>query len=182
MRRFRSRLTTIAFIFAVTLAPGCAMLGTWGSYWFSDTVTGADLELLREQSDPYRQRGAGVIVGRAFLSFPENKEVRSYRGRIRMVPATHYAQGRLDKYIIKKDKFPPEIQAQVKWSTRTDTKGKFIFRELPPGTYLIASEIAYVNWRDNAATAIAWAEVEIGEGETKAIYVTRAIQKPPLED
>ena len=182
MPRFRFHPAIFALLLAVLLAPGCAMLGTWTVYGFSDEATGADLELLREQSAPYRQRGAGVIVGRAFLTFPENKEVRAYRGLVRMVPATHFAEGRLDKYVIKKNEFPPEIQAQVKWSTRTDTDGKFVFRELPPGTYLIASEIAYVNHRDKAAVAIVWAEVTIGEGETKPVYLTRKIARAPLAD
>ena len=167
----------IALILMTTLtAPGCALIGTWTSYLFQDNPTGADLELLREQSAPYRQRGAGVIVGRAYLQFPENKEVRAYRGRVRMVPATLFAEQRLEQYVIKKNEFPPELQSQVKWSTRTDTDGRFVFRELPPGTYLIASEIAYVNSRDKAATAIAWAEVELGEGETKTTFVTRTIK------
>ena len=93
-----------------------------------------------------------------------------------MVPATLFAEQRLEQYVIKKNEFPPELQSQVKWSTRTDTDGRFVFRELPPGTYLIASEIAYVNSRDKAATAIAWAEVELGEGETKTTFVTRTIK------
>lgn len=175
MFRCPGRALIPLLLLTVLTAPGCAMIGTWTSYWFRDDATGADLELLKEQSAPYRQRGAGVIVGRAFLTFPENKEVRAYRGKVRMVPATLFTEKRLDKYIIKKNEFPPEIQAQVKWSTRTDTEGRFVFRELPPGTYLIASEIAFVNSRENAETAIAWAEVEIGEGETKTTYVTRQI-------
>lgn len=182
MPRFRFPLATLALLFTITFAPGCAMFGTWGSYALSDKVSGADLELLREQSQAYRQRGAGVIVGRAFLSFPENKEVRSYRGKIRMVPATHFAEERLKRYVIKKGEFPPEIHSQVKWSTLSDTEGRFVFRELPPGTYIIAAKIAYLNSRDKADVSIAWAEIKVGEGETKQVFVTRSIQKVSRED
>lgn len=175
LRRFREPLAAL-FLLAV-LAPGCAMLGTWTTYWVKgDGPTGAELELLREQSAPYRQRGAGVIVGRAFLQFPDNKEVRGFRAKVRMVPATLFAEHRLDRYVIKKNAFPPEIESQVKWSTRTDTEGRFVFRELPPGKYLIACELAYVDSREAPATAIAWSEVEIGEGETKTTFVTRQIK------
>ena len=167
----------VALVLTMLLAPGCAAIGTWTTYWIKgDGPTGAELELLREQSAPYRQRGAGIIIGRAFLQFPENKEVRSFRGRVRMVPATLFAEHRLEKYVMKKNEFPPEIESQVKWVTRSDTEGRFVFRELPPGKYIIASEIAYVSNSDKAKMAIAWSEVELGEGETKQTFVSRQIK------
>ena len=180
MSRTRShplRPGILLLVLTLATTPGCAAIAVYTDYWIhGDGPTGAEKELLLEQSAPYRQRGAGVIVGRAFLQFPDNKQVWSNRGKIRMVPATLFTEKRLDKYVIKKDQFPPEIEAQVKWVTRADTKGVFEFRELPPGKYIIASEIAYVSDSNKAKVAIAWSEVELGEGERKQTFVSRSLK------
>lgn len=126
--------------------------------------------------------GTTAIKGEAFLPDDAGDGVRYAAGEIiRLIPATTYARARHD-YIFQGEKFvrsinlpnlepDPAYRARMR-TTKADARGRFAFENVPPGTYLLTTQVI---WKPKKSFfndgGLIYDEVSITGAELKPVEV-----------
>lgn len=113
-----------------------------------------DIRFDAEEAAFIDKPGTTTIKGEAFLPDETGDTgVRYAAGEIiRLIPATTYARARTD-YIFQGEKFvrslnlpslepDPAYRARMRL-TKADARGKFTFENVPPGTYLLTTQVIW---------------------------------------
>jgi hypothetical protein len=112
-----------------------------------------DIRFDAEEAAFIDKPGVTAIKGEAFLPDENGDGVRYAAGEIiRLIPATIYARARHD-YIFQGEKFvrsinlpnldsDPAYRARMRM-TKADARGKFSFENVPPGTYLLTTQVIW---------------------------------------
>jgi hypothetical protein len=142
-----------------------------------------DIRFDAEEAAFIGKPGKTMIKGEAFLP-DENGDVnvRYAAGEIiRLIPATSYARARND-YTFQGEKFvrsiniptldsDPGYRAHMR-TTKTDARGHFIFENVPPGAYLLTTQVI---WKPKKSFfsegGLIYDEVTITGEETKPVEV-----------
>ena len=95
------------------------------------------------------QKGTGRIVGEAFLRRDYGRLVTAAGERVFLVPATSYTLERFGKmfdgdrraYFGTSIDETPSDYYQYRRETKADMRGRFVFDELAPGRYIVATRV-----------------------------------------
>lgn len=97
------------------------------------------------------EKGTGRIEGEAFLRRDLGKIVTAAGERVFLIPATAYAVERFDKmfggdrraYSGASVGDTPEDYHRYRRETKVDMKGKFVFENVAPGRYIVATRVVW---------------------------------------
>jgi hypothetical protein len=156
---------------------GCVPVATWVDYAVTDHGPSAsEIELLKEETAPYRHRGTAAITGQVLVRTASG-QVFSGAGRpVHLIPATEWARKQFAKRVIEQGKLPDRYEQEVWWVGKADDAGRFHFGWLPAGDYLVFSEIAWASSQGGAQTTVAYAEVLLAAGQhAKDVAVQREV-------
>lgn len=182
----RSRIMSNGFpsIRTLLVACACVALGVSGCtpavtgviYGASDKgPSGAQKVLIKEELAPYRQRGESAITGRVFLETP-NGEVVGASQSVHLTPATAYAKELAETQVVRDNEMIDRKAEGVWWTTKAGRDGRFVFNWLPPGDYLVLSQIAWSpDGGTSAEEAVAYALVRVGDREHIDVVVKRKV-------
>jgi hypothetical protein len=166
----RSSFTATFFLGCIFMA-GCAFL------FVEKDVPSDTLDQIREDSAPYQKKGSGSISGVVKIDTASATFVAGDGTSVLLTPATRYALGRFQEYVVAKNELPEQRAAELVWFTHTDAAGRFRFQGLPPGDYLLASPLT---WSPSGSGAdarqeITYARLQLGSGEAAEVTLTRAV-------
>jgi len=169
-RCMRSSLATIFLLSCLSIV-GCAFL------FVPKDLDSDTLAQIRADSQPYQQKGSGSIAGVVKIDTSVGTFVAAQGTQVILTPATRFALGRFQEYVVEKNELPEQRNAELVWFDRTDAAGHFRFQGLPPGDYLLASPLP---WSPSGSVAdarqeITYARVQLGSGEAADITVTRNV-------
>jgi hypothetical protein len=168
------RLGAVALL-GLALAPGCTPSIMIASGAMSDQAPSGDtLSQLQQESAPYRRKGTGVIAGQVFVTTEHGPVYASPGTTVLLAPDTEYSNVRFQKFVVEGNEVPPAVRAAVAWMTKTKADGEFMFRDLPGGTYLVASQVFWTPpGADEARSDIPYARLQLAEGASVTTEVTR---------
>lgn len=163
----------VIFSLLVVSISGCLAV-PWvmvGSKAFEEKEpTGDVLKQLQQETAPYLKKGSGTIAGVVTIVANGNTMVAGAGAGVFLTPATTWANWRLQHFVIEDNEVPEKSQAQLAWLTKTDAQGRFDFTDLPPGQYLLLSQVFLAGGSD-----VAYARVQLGAGEKAEVNVTRVV-------
>jgi len=172
VKRLR-RLSAAIFVVGCLSLAGCMAL-----FFTEKDVPSDTLDQIRQDSAPYQKKGSGSISGVVKIDTTAGTFVAGEGTQILLTPATRYALGRFQEYVVDKNELPPNQRgAELVWFTRVDAAGRFRFQGLPPGEYLLASPLTW-SPSGNSADArreITYAHLQLGPNEEAEVTVTRAV-------
>ena len=133
--------------------------------------------LLKQQLERYRKRGNAAITGVAYLVRPGGAQVLGSGDQVYLTPVTAWAESRIVD-VLAANKIPDgdDRAAGVWWIAKTDSNGRFTFKELVDGEYFVLSPIPYQSGTETLES-IAFARVKVGPGETANVKVTRQLEQ-----
>lgn len=129
---------------------------------------------------PYLQAGNATIAGQAFRT-TQGGDVKYAAGRTVMLdPITDYSKEYFAAIVTYGGHWyatpkSSETFSRARRTTTADAEGRFSFAAVPPGEYLVRTE---VNWVGSGVTdeseGVIGATVRVAPGETKTLVVSRA--------
>jgi hypothetical protein len=161
-------------LLAALLAAGCSPTIT-NKHGISDQApTGDTLRQLQDESAPYRARGSGAVHGHVSVQTPAGAVAARAGSRVLLLPATDYAAVRFAAFVIEDDTLPPAVRAAAIAQANVDAQGDFTLENLPPGSYLIASELFWTAPDGASRSAVPYARFDLADGVRVEVAVTRA--------
>jgi len=165
-----------ALLAAALLAAACTPPVTTRHGISDQAPDGEALRQLQEEMAPYRKRGAGVVTGHVSIRGPAGEVAARAGSRVLLAPATSYAVLRFESFVVADNELPPAVRAAAVKHGNTDAQGNFTLRDLPPGGYLIASEMFWTSPDGASRSDVPFARFEIHEGATTVeVAVTRSV-------
>ena len=163
--------------FAATFFLGCVFMAGCAFLFVEKDVPSDTLEQIRQDSAPYQKKGSGSISGVVKIDTTSGTFVAGEGTQILLTPATRYALGRYQEYVVDKNELPEQRAAELVWFTRVDAAGRFRFQDLPPGDYLLASPLTWSpsGNSSDARREITYARLQLGNGEAAEVTVTRPV-------
>jgi hypothetical protein len=121
---------------------------------------------------PYRLDGNSTITGQAFLT-TRGGDVKRGAGRsVTLDPATSYTRAWYDQIGLDRDRFgempSDSLFRSIRRTTTADADGKFSFRNLPPGTYLVRTTVTW-----EVPTGSAYLPTEVQGGVVSVLAVVK---------
>lgn len=172
--RRASVLARGGIVVALLLGTSCAPAATRRG--LSDQApTGDEARQLAEDLAPYRGGGIGIVRGHVSVQTPSGKVDAVVGSRVLLVPATAYASLRFQTFVVAGDSLPPAVRAAATRQANTDAQGNFVLEELPPGSYLVASEMFWTSADGTARSAIPYGRFELAPGATTDVVVARVV-------
>lgn len=156
---------------SLLLLNGCAAL------FSRDHVSDEEREQIAEETAPYAQKGTGVITGVVRVDTGYGPFVASRNTQVALTPATTIASERFQRYVVEDNELPGQRKAELVLFARTDAAGRFHFDHLPPGEYLLASEVRWspTGKGEDAHTEVTYARVTLADGGRADVVVTRPV-------
>jgi hypothetical protein len=132
---------------------------------------------IHHESTQYRQKGSGSISGIVAIETGSGRATAPSGTLVYLTPATSSVNARLQEYGIEKNELPEDRFAEVLWMNRTDAQGRVRFDNLPPGEYVLVSQVAWRPPSDPAGSRsdVAYARVRLAPGENIAVTVSRRV-------
>jgi len=134
-----------------------------------------------KSADYILKTGTGRIDGEAFLRRDYGRLVTAAGERVFLIPATAYAVERFDRmfggdrrsyYGNLVDEPPPEYLA-FRRETKVDMTGKFVFENLAPGRYIVATRVFWTEPKSFFTHGGAMYEVvDVKQGETTTAIIS----------
>jgi hypothetical protein len=166
-----ARGVLVALLLAASCAPTTATRGG-----VSDRApTGDELRALEEELAPYRGSGIGIVHGRVAVETASGKVAAVAGSRVLVLPATGYASVRFATFVVAGDTLPPAVRAAAVRQANTDAQGSFVLEQMPPGSYLVASEMFWTSPEGTARSAIPYGRFELAPGATTDVAVARVV-------
>ncbi len=139
---------------------------------------------LPEEFAPYAREGTGVIEGRAWLWLGKD-EIRKAAGHtVILKPVTTYTTEWIERGVKRGVNLGPPDPRAVAFvrKVKADREGRFRFDRLPPGSYYVACPVNYIAFDctlglDMKKVKWVFAEVDLGPGEVKKIFLTNDPEK-----
>jgi hypothetical protein len=106
------------------------------------------------QANYIRAPGKGVITGEAFLPDGSGQSNMRYAAgeTVRLIPATTYAQARIEKFYGSVKFLPaasiPKVEPDTQYAsltrtTTTESNGRFTFENVAPGRYYLTTQLIW---------------------------------------
>lgn len=106
-----------------------------------------------QQAAFIRKHGDGTIKGVAFITDDHGRAHREGGETVRLIPASDYAKARFDdlyngaKFVAVQN-YPKGVRIDPRYgtymrTTKTLPNGKFIFTDVPPGHYYVATQVLW---------------------------------------
>ena len=168
---FRRLLEGLSLAVLVATSTGCVAALMSGDSGPSD----AERRQIQQESAPYMKKGSASISGVVGIETASGTVTPPGGTQVYLTPATTLANERLQKYAIGKNELPEHRQAELLWMSRTDPQGRFQFKNLPAGEYILACQVAWSPPGDpsDRRSDIAYARVRLAPGESVTATVTR---------
>ena len=165
----------LSLVLAFAMVAACAPRGpTFGFQRNED-----ESRRLAGEYAPYRQKGFGMIAGRAFVHTPSGRSVIAVHQAVELTPVTTLSQQAVDEGMRSGDWSGANLARQhaVVWSTRTDEQGRFDFNGLPPGEYFV---ICRFPWSDGGSSGetILVGRTHLAQYEQKDVVLTGTVTAP----
>ena len=133
----------------------------------------------------FQASGSAKLSGEAFLK-TRGGDVRYGAGsQILLIPATAYAREFVEQDLVRmKKEIEPPLDHRlydIIRSTQADSKGKFIFSNIPGGTYILYTSITWevpqfsrtLGSYSSSTGGPVWQEITVQDGEQRLIILTR---------
>jgi hypothetical protein len=157
-----------AFAVAVALLSGCPQ---------NPTMTRGEL-LNQNEYAQYRVPGTSVIEGQVVLDLPSGERVYGGNCQVRLLPITSSTTYYIQSVVMPGEVKPPKQTLQdVSWIAQADALGRFRFTALPAGNYYLTCPMAWLQGGE-ARQGIAFAQTQVGPGQTVSVVVTRGTGGP----
>ncbi|HZR79541.1 MAG TPA: hypothetical protein VFD92_00475 [Candidatus Binatia bacterium] len=140
-------------------------------------MSSGQLAELEQETAPYRRAGTASISGQVRLDTTRGRIVAGDGTQVVLTPAVRYAVAAFESDAIAGDRMPARPPGQLAWTVGTDAEGRFTFRSLPGGDYLIASAVSWneLGPASPARVDVATARVSVPDGGTANVEVLRTV-------
>ena len=173
-RRMDATLRSGCLIVLAGLLASCAAVPRSAPEAVLERSTLAQLE---RETAPYRAGGSAAIAVQAVLETPRGRVVAGAGTPLVRTPATTWSSAVFQRDVVEGDRMAEQADGELVWRATTDADGRFTFRALAPGDYLVASP---VGWRLAGEatlyrTDVAYARVHVSAGEQAQVTATRTV-------
>ena len=159
--RCTRRRAWLGLLVVASLAYGCS------------SAASPERKLQAAETAPYTRGGTASIDGRVVLRTTVGERPASIDTRVYMTPATTAALKRYQEYAIVKKKLPDRPESERWWIARTDSQGRFQFKNLAAGEYILVSEIVWAAPGQSAPVqTLAHARVSVPAGAKVPVVLT----------
>jgi hypothetical protein len=135
-----------------------------------------------EEASYIKKSGTGIITGHAFRTKASGTVVNAAGQVVRLIPATGFARERFrslfgDSLYLAHSHYPREDKPDPAYgeytrTTRAEANGRFVFRNVAPGTYIVTTQIV---WGDEDALfregGLVYDTVELTGKESEPVHV-----------
>jgi len=165
--------------------PALLLLGLWGCAAEMVPPT-TQFNAVEAEYSPYLKAGTATLSGRAFLTQPGRGVVKASGRDVTLDPATSVGNewwSKTGKVWAHRSLVPSDAFARARRTAVADAEGRFMFSDLPTGTYYVRTEVTWEIGGDYPTQGgLVGQLVAVDSGESKEIILNQFLDENSKEE